>query len=297
MKATIDLHLNWKNGFTVVASFCIVGLTVIPLFVPADQLAMVRWKAAVVCLMVLALVSLLAQSLIQSREDHLREAKDQERDKRQDSLDSQMAQLVTQLKSGAPKPTTESLALEAPTTKAEEAHIDGEIYRLVMSPRSIAWPLVRDMFRIQGRPDEAVVDTDILVEMYLVNQDADKTRYVREIWLSAEVNGHRVEFKRQDDLQAEDFNDKEFEYGLKDTQVPDVQPIHQLANKFPLALSPGQPVEGWVRFTAKEINADKIAQGTVTVTVVDSLGKEYPINKVTANRERRGEIGLRRVGS
>jgi hypothetical protein len=177
-----------------------------------------------------------------------------------------------------------------------QSAVDGEVYRLVMSPRSVAWELVRDIFRMKGRPDDAVVDTDILVEMYLVNRDSTKTRYVRDLRLSAEVSGKQVEFKRQNDLWADDFNDLEFEYGLKEAQGEDVEPIKQLSNTFPLPLAPEQPVEGWVRFMAKEINADKIAQGTVTLTVIDSLGNEYVISKAATDRERRGEIGLRRRG-
>jgi hypothetical protein len=172
--------------------------------------------------------------------------------------------------------------------------IDGEVYRLVMSPRSVAWELVRDLYRMKGRQDEAVVDTDILVEMYLVNRDSTKTRYVRDLRLSAEVNGKRVDFKRQDNLWADDFNNREFEYGLRAAQGEDVQPIDQLSDTFPLPLAPEQPVEGWVRFMAKEINADKIIQGTITLTVVDSVGNEYVISRAAIERERRGEIGLRR---
>jgi hypothetical protein len=163
-----------------------------------------------------------------------------------------------------------------------------------MSPRSIAWPLVRDVYRIQGKPDAAVIDTDILVEMYVVNRDPEKTRYVRDVRLSAEVNGLRKEFKRQDDLKADNFNDKEYEYGLKEQSFSEVEPIASLSRTFPLALAPEQPIEGWLRFMAREINADKIVQGTIVIAVVDSLGNEYFINRVAADRERRGEIGLRR---
>jgi hypothetical protein len=183
---------------------------------------------------------------------------------------------------------------EEPAPPETKPIIDGEVYRLVMSPRSIAWPLVRDVYRIQGKPDAAVIDTDILVEMYVVNRDPEKTRYVRDVRLSAEVNGLRKEFKRQDDLKADNFNDKEYEYGLKEQSFSEVEPIASLSRTFPLALAPEQPIEGWLRFMAREINADKIVQGTIVIAVVDSLGNEYFINRVAADRERRGEIGLRR---
>lgn len=188
--------------------------------------------------------------------------------------------------------TTELVgAGKAPRTAAD---IDGEVYRLVTAARSVAWPLVRDLYRLKGREDEAVVDTDILVEMYLVNRDANKTRYVRDIKLSADVSGKRVEFERQDDLWADDFNEVEFEYGIKVNGFGDVERIDKLSEKFPLALSPGQPVEGWIRFMATAINADKIGQGTVTISVVDSVGNEYPITKAVLDRDRRAEVGLRR---
>jgi hypothetical protein len=291
MKLTV--YLTGKNFLSVIVGVCVVGLAFIPLHVaPAD---VPKWQWLVWLFAIVGVVAILIQAFVQSHEDRKRDEKDNERDRRQDNLDAQMAELLVQIQSGSPKASTEPITMESSETKvANKAEIDGEVYRLVMSPRSIAWPLVRDVYRAQGRPDEAVIDTDILVEMYLVNQDANKTRYVREIRLSAEVNGKRVDFKRQDNLWADDFNDTEYEYGLKEKNFADAGPIKQLSNTFPLPLAPEQPVEGWVRFMAKEINADKITQGTITVTVVDSLGNEYPINKVAIDRERHGEIGLRR---
>lgn len=289
MKFTV--HLTLKNLLSVVIGVCVVGLAFIPLHVAPNDVS--KWNRLVWLFAVVGVLAILIQALLQSREDHQRDEKDRDRDKRQDSLDSNMAELLAQLRSGFPKAATEPIALES-QPRPQHPDIDGEVYRLVMSPRSVAWPLVRDAYRLQGRPDDAVVDTDILVEMYLVNRDATKTHYVRDVRLSAEVNGKRVEFRRQPNLWADDFNNTEYEYGLREKQGDDVQLINQLSNTFPLALASGQPVEGWLRFMAKEINADKIAQGTVTVTAVDSLGNEQPINKVATDRERRGEIGLRR---
>ncbi len=50
-----------------------------------------------------------------------------------------------------------------------------------------------------------------------------------------------------------------------------------------------------VRFMASEINPEKIANGTIRLVVIDSVGNKYPIQKVPVGRERRGEIGLVRV--
>jgi len=177
--------------------------------------------------------------------------------------------------------------------------IDGEVYRMATSPRVMEWELVKQMLKGSGRKDDPLVDTDILVEMYLVNKSSDRTRYIREMRLSAEIDGTRISFVRQPDLLAEEFNGKR-EYGIreaKDTFREDPEPLKQLAGELPLALAPEQPAEGWVRFMAKQINPDKITSGTVTLKVIDSVGTEYSIHKVPKDRERRGEIVLRRLGS
>jgi hypothetical protein len=172
--------------------------------------------------------------------------------------------------------------------------IDGEVYRIAISPRTMAWELVRDIYRIQGRQDEASVDCDVLVEMYLVNTSRTETRYVRDLKLSAEVSGKRVFFQRQDDLRAKDFADKGFEYGVKDNKGDEAGPVKQLFSALPIALAPTQPVEGWVRFMAKDINPDEITEKSWQLSVVDSVGHEHAITKAVL-RERKGEVALRRL--
>ena len=175
------------------------------------------------------------------------------------------------------------------------SEIDGEVYRLVMSPRVMSWELFRDIHRAAGKSDKALLDTDILVEMYLVNKHADKARYIRELQLFAQVDGVQVEFKRQDDLSSHDEN---FDYGLSGEGAQfakETTPLKRLCERLPLALAPEQPIEGWVRFMASEINPEKIAKGTIRLVVIDSVGNKYPIQKVPVGRERCGEIGLLRV--
>lgn len=173
--------------------------------------------------------------------------------------------------------------------------IDGEVYRLVKSPRVMSWELFRDIHKVAGKGAEPLVDTDILVEMYLVNRHADKSRYIRDFWLSAEIGGKRVQFKRQDDLST---HDDKYDYGLHIEGAPpakDAEPLKRLYQVLPMALAPEQPTEGWVRFMASAVNPELITDGTICLTVVDSVGKEYSIKRVSKERERRGEIGLRRV--
>jgi hypothetical protein len=300
----IDLEISSKNGLSVMAGVCVVLLAIIPLKVDSAHLDWLRWQIAIYAAAALAIFSLIAQAFIQSKEDRKRDLREIERDKRQDGIESQLAELSSQLKAGTPKPTiTEgAVALEKPApapAQAPEAppDITGEVYRLVMSPRSVAWPIVRDIFKIKGKPDEAAVDTDVLVDMYLVNQNLHNPQYIKELLLTAEVNGKRVDFHRQDDFRADPFADREFEYGLKreGTSGDDEEPLKPLFSSMPATLQPQQPADGWVRFMAKEINPDKIVSGTIALTVVNSLGKEFTITKASTDKRDDGEIGLRPI--
>lgn len=176
--------------------------------------------------------------------------------------------------------------------KGDDTSIDGEVHRIVTSPRSIAWPLVKDIYKMQGKPDEAAVDTDILLDLYLVNRSA-KSKYIRDMRLVAKVGGKDTEFKRQIDLLADDFDGHNFEYGVRSQKNSEVNAIKMIGH-FPITLLPEQPVEGWIRFMAKEINADEIENGTLRLAAIDSTGNEFVITKASAPDDK-GEIGLRRI--
>lgn len=299
---TFTVDLNWKNGLPLVAGVSVVLLAIIPLNVEPTHLAWMRWQVSIYALMGVAVVSLFGQALILSKEDRERDQRDRSRDQRQNNIESQLAELNRQLRAGAPKLaiTENPVKLEAPPTpppaQQSQPDIDGEVHRLAMSPRSASWPIVKDVFRLQGRPEEAVVDTDILIDMYLVNQNLTSTQYIKALRLSAEVDGVQVNFEYQHDLLAEPFADHNFEYALEVEGEEEPQPLKQLFDRLPAALEPQQPAEGWVRFMAKGINADKVTDGTVILTVVNSLGKEFVISRASTDRPRNGEIALRRVG-
>jgi hypothetical protein len=175
-----------------------------------------------------------------------------------------------------------------------ELSFDGEVYRVIPSPRTAAWELVRDIYKHEGRADEPTVDTDILIELYMVNRHPKKVLYIRDFQFSAQIGGAMVQFKRQDDFRAMDFADKEWEYGLKLKDVFGVEPepLKPLFSSVPVALSPEQPLEGWIRFTAAAINPDRLTAGTLKLVAIDSMGRNYPITKVP-EREKSGIIGLR----
>jgi hypothetical protein len=174
--------------------------------------------------------------------------------------------------------------------------IDGEIYRIAACPRTVSWDLVRDVFRLQGHEDEAKVDTDVLIEMYLVNRSEKKSKYIRDLNLSVEVGGHRIALKLQGDLEGADFADNRYEYGLKQGGLGSpCEAIKKLFPSLPFELAPTQPIEGWVRFLAKEINPDNIDSKTWKISVLDSVGREYFLTRAATSREPKGEVSLRRL--
>jgi hypothetical protein len=275
-------HLSLKNACGLVAGVCIVILAVVTILIPAETLAAVPWRRTVFGLAVLAVITLAAQMVRQSHEDQ--------------NVGKMLQALLGQR--GMP-PAGEILPqreLGPPEVKHALGDIDGELYRIVMSPRTFAWELIRDIFRMKGRPDDASVDCDILMEMYLVNRSKTETRYVRDIRLSVEVKGKRIELERQDDLLGMEFNGQQFEYGMKQTPEGQTDPMKPLYSTLPIALLPEQPIQGWVRFLASDINPENIDDKTWVIVAVDSVGTEHPITKA-ASGKRKGEIALRRLRS
>lgn len=294
----VQLHLTLKNSLSVVTVICVVALAVIPLKY-SDQLGWLRWQIAIPCLAGIAVFAVIGQALIQSKEDHAAQRRDLLRDERLGKIELRLEQIGkgnhASQSAEAIKPVDMQQS-SAPVAEVEGG-IDGEVYRMALAPRSVAWELVRDIFKMRGEPEKATVDCDVLVEMYLVNRSKTVSRYVRDLTLVAEdINGGKITLKRQDDLRAEDFNDQAFEYGLGREGFFDTKDaIRQLFSSLPFCLSPGQAVEGWVRFMAKDINPDNIKEKSFQLAVVDSLGTEYPITKADVARERKREIGLRRL--
>jgi len=192
-------------------------------------------------------------------------------------------------------PSRVEMAPAPALTQLDPPVIEGEVYRIALSPRTMSWEMVKGIYQVQGRPQDAKIDCDVLIDLYLVNTSKTESKYVRDLKLSAEVKGATVNFARQDDLRAVDFNNKKYEYGLRLEKWDTKEPIKQMFSALPFCLSPAQPVAGWVRFMAKDINPDDIKDKSFKLRVVDSLGEEHPISKVGTGKKSKGEIGLRRL--
>jgi hypothetical protein len=298
----VTLHLTTKNLLSVIAGICVVLLAIIPLGVPADHLGWMRWQIAVLALAVVAVASLFWQACIQSREEHEAKGRERLRDERLGSIELQFKEFSTsankaEVLSGSiqvaeMEPTKESAL---PSISTETDVIDGAVYRIAINPRTPAWEILKGVYQMRG--EKPHVPCDVLVEMYLVNTSKTATAYIRDLVLSAEIAGQRVTLKCQQDFMAEDFNDQQWEYALKDDEerFGEREPLKRLFSEMPITLGPKQPTpEGWVRFLATDINPDEITPKSWQLRVVDSLGNEHPINKAVLDRERKGEVGLRR---
>jgi hypothetical protein len=89
----MTLHLTKKNAWILVSGVCVVLVTAIGLLVPSEHWGLPPWKLVILILVLSALLGLTITFFSQSREDSEREKKEQERDKTQQAIMAQLAQL------------------------------------------------------------------------------------------------------------------------------------------------------------------------------------------------------------
>jgi len=89
----MTLHLTKKNAWIWVAGVCGALLVTIGFGVPGDHWGVAPWKWIIVALVLLVIAGVTVQLLMQSKEDHDRDAKDAERDKAQESILARLSQL------------------------------------------------------------------------------------------------------------------------------------------------------------------------------------------------------------
>jgi hypothetical protein len=295
MKLTV--HLTIKNLLSIVIGTCVVGLAVIPLKVDPNHLAWLRWEITVYALAAFGVLALMAQAVIQSKEDHEREKRELERDQRQVRIE----QLVSDIKDGkAPMPPPESIPLVTGGNATDDGQtvaggIDSELDRIFTHPRvPMGYEFFKDIYRAAGRKDEPKVDCDVLAHMYVVNT-SNETIYIRDLVATVEVDGVRTTLETKADFLAGVFNDT-VEYGWeedgKNNDWP--TPLPKVFPSLPYEMVPRKPAIGWIRFLLKEINPEKIDAKTFTFTFVDSTGKKHDIDR-TVESKLKGVIGLRRL--
>jgi hypothetical protein len=159
--------------------------------------------------------------------------------------------------------------------------------------RSGSYEIVRDLYKVVGKPAQATVDTDVLVEMYLVNGQ-DKKLFVRDFVASVELDGVRRELERKDDFFALEISGRRYEYALQRNESDnDKEPLSNLSRSIRAELEPQKPLEGWVRFMVEDILPEKLENNqTYRISVIDSLGREHPILKAS-QKKRDGQVAIR----
>lgn len=172
--------------------------------------------------------------------------------------------------------------------------LDGEIFRIFRAEKTVNSHLVRQLWEGLNPGKEYPADTDILVEMYVVNTSSGP-QYVRDFQGSVEIDGQRVPLVREQDFFAFDVGDGPFEYCLDASPTPNEVPIitdgpsaslPALFHVLPTSLAPSQPAEGWTRFVLKGRDPEKLHENrTYKFVLKDSLGKEFEISRV-ANPQR-----------
>ena len=287
------MHWTFKNFLNVLIGVCVVVLACIPLFVPAEHLAWLRWQIVTAIAAFLALVTLIIQAAIQSREDNQRERRDTERDK-------QLTRLQETLEKILPRPpvSANDVSSDAPPkmdgTQEEltaARDFDAELQRIFIYPRiGVPYQLFKEIWRT-SHPENPKVDCDIIAAFYIVNRSS-ATQYVREIAASVEVDGKRVEMERQTDFRL-NMDGIDVEYGLELNGDEDPATLPLLLPHVPYELPPLKPLDGWIRFIVKAIDPEKVDSNTWRFAIVDSLGHEHPVTK-TSPKPKIGEIGLRK---
>ncbi len=284
----LEFHLTLKNCLSGVVGVCVVLLAVIPLFVPADHLGWLRWKTAIVALAAGAIVALFFQIAIQSHEDHQREAKEKQRDERDQRLETFLAKYT-------PTPPVQIQSpLAAATDTEDELYI--ELYQpTFVYPKvgDLAFKLLEGKYLASGKKaEDAVTECDFVVELYIVNKSAKKV-HVREFAAWMEIAGEWRKLHLDDDFQVDDLWAGSVEYGLetKNTGIAE-EPVElpRLVAKRNAEIRPGEPIEGWLKFTVPDINPNR--EYPIRIAVIDSIGKEHYVDKAV-KKER--QIGLRRV--
>lgn len=293
--ARIAFNVTTKSLLSLLVGLCVVALAAIPLFVPPDHLGWLRWKIATVASTVMAILSLLCQFLLQSKEDDLQSARELERDNKIHAIHLALDVLTH---SHALPAVKESNMVQ--TKRGPDAIFDSELQRYVMHERTglVPYKMLHEIYTVSGRQDEPKIDCDILVKMYLVNLSAS-VQYIREISASVEVDGKRTTLERRNDfkLKVGDSRDSPFlEFGFgPESAVNTVDPLKPLlVDALPCELPPNKPLEGWVRYILRDVVPTKIDSNTFEFAIVDSKNNRHFITKVSPD-PKHGEIAIRDI--
>jgi hypothetical protein len=307
MHVKFDIHLTRKNCLSVVIGACVVGLAIIPIAVPAEHIGWMRWQVLAYVLMGVAIVALIAQTIMQSREDDQREERERERDKREGERDHRERERDERLtlflgrfeavsrESVEERPKPMEATVESPAdTDSEGLYV--ELYEPTFFYPQVgdfAFKLLQGKYVASGKKaEEAKTECDFLIELFAVNKSKTKI-YIKDFSAWLEIDGTWQKLTPDDNFHLTDLWSGSVEYGLEradgdERKGPD--PLSSLLDKKYKEIQPAEPIEGWLKFSTPEINPE--LRYPLRVAIIDTMDREHHIDKSVAKKR---EIALRRV--
>ena len=277
MRRGFSLHLTYKNIAGFLAGICVVGLAAIAVLVSSEKLP--AWKTAILVLSIVAVNGLAIQMVLQSIDDNERDDRDRRLDK---FLDKHAPAKLSAQSPPSATPSSEGFYVELRSTF---------IYPKV---GDLAFQLLEGKYNADGRrPEDVTTDCDLLVDIYAVNKSTSSL-YIKDFAAWLEIDGEWRKMILDDNFDLDDIWSGSVEYGLEVPGEPgefDHEPVElpSLLSKRNAEIKSQEPSEGWLKFTAKDINPR--TPYSIRIAIIDSLG-EHHIDKFE-KKER--AIGLRRV--
>jgi hypothetical protein len=279
-----------KYSFSVVSVVAMICDTIIPAVVPAEYLAWMRWRIAILLFALIAIGGVVAQAIFARREERKRDKKDEDRDIREAETSRKIDELHKRSESSPSPLPVASVATTAPPAQPSDPEFEGELRRIFTFPRTaVGYQMYVELWKLTHSTDEPTIDTDVLVNMYVVNRSS-VTKYIKDVTGSVEVGGIRRSMERVDHFHLQ-MKGTAMDYGLDGDE--ETQPLKPLITTFPMKVEPGEPLDGWIRFMLRDINPEKINADSWQFAIVDSLGNDHPITSTSAE-PKKGQIAFMR---
>ncbi len=225
---------------------------------------------------------------MQSREDV-------ERDKRESERDERLRRVVGYLETNAPPKGQSAKPVVEPNAAQDSMYV--ELHYTFIYPKvgDLTFQLLEGKYKADGRkPEDITTDCDLLVDVYAVNRSTSNL-FVKDFAAWLEIGGQWRKLTLDDNFHLDDIWSGSVEYGLENTKhigeydhYPSELP--SLLSKINVEIKPQEPIEGWLKFTAKDINPR--TEYSIRLTIIDSLGREHHLDKF---EKKQRAIGLRKV--
>lgn len=186
----------------------------------------------------------------------------------------------------------DKLSLKHPSTQ-NKLTFGGEVYRAIPSPQcgDLTYKLMTGIYRTSDKGDFKC-DFDILVQAYIVNVSTIKG-FIRTFVLEIELGGKNETLSVVDNFRTTMVNEP-VEYGLARPDGREPDKLVNLCDYIHAEMHPGMPIEGWLRFVAKDTDDKEVSGKPVRLSVIDSLGARHPIVNAPTKKQDR-ELELRRI--